>query len=60
MTPDRKTMFVNIQHPGEPADELSDPNSPQKVSSWPDGPSGGRPKSATVVVRRVDGGEIGS
>lgn len=60
MTPDRKTMFVNIQHPGEPADELSDPNSPQKVSSWPDGPSGGRPRSATIVVRRVDGGEIGS
>lgn len=60
MTLDRKTMFVNIQHPGEPADELSDPNSPQKVSSWPDGPDGGRPKSATVVVRRNDGGEIGS
>lgn len=60
MTPDRKTMFVNIQHPGEPADELSDPNSPQKVSSWPDGTDGGRPRSATVVVKRADGGEIGS
>jgi secreted PhoX family phosphatase len=60
MTPDRTTMFVNIQHPGEPADELSDMNAPQKYSVWPDGPSGGRPRSATIVVRRIDGGTIGS
>ncbi len=59
MTPDRQTMFVNIQHPGEPADELSDPLAPQKYSQWPDGPSGGRPRSATVVIRRTDGGVIG-
>jgi secreted PhoX family phosphatase len=60
MTPDRKTMFVNIQHPGEPADDLSDPNMPLKVSSWPDGPNGGRPRSATIVIRKQDGGFIGS
>ncbi len=60
LTPDRKTMFVNIQHPGEPADELSDPNMPLKISNWPDGPQGGRPRSATLAIRKVDGGVIGS
>ncbi len=59
MTPDRKTMFVNIQHPGEPADEVSNPTDPTKFSAWPDGPTGGRPRSATVAIRRVDGREIG-
>jgi secreted PhoX family phosphatase len=60
MTPDRKAMFINIQHPGEPADELSDAADPFKVSQWPDGPKGGRPRSATVVVRKLDGDVIGS
>lgn len=60
MTPDRKTMFVNIQHPGEPAEDVSDPNTPLKVSSVPDGPNGGRPRSATLVIRKQDGGFIGS
>lgn len=60
MTPDRKTMFVNIQHPGEPADDLSDPAEPMKVSQWPDGPDGGRPRSATIAIRKLDGGTIGS
>lgn len=56
-TPDGKTMFVNIQHPGETAGERSDPAQPTAVSSWP---SGGRPRSATVVIRKKDGGVIGS
>ncbi len=60
MTPDRTVMFVNIQHPGEPADELSDPTDPQKISNWPDGPKGGRPRSATIVIRRTDGRPIGT
>jgi secreted PhoX family phosphatase len=60
MTPDRKTMFVNIQHPGEPDSDLSDPANPKAISSWPDGPSGGRPRPATVVVVRKDGQEIGA
>jgi len=60
MTPDRKTMFVNIQHPGEPADEVSDPGSPLKYSCWPDGIQGGRPRSATIAIRKKDGGVIGS
>jgi uncharacterized protein len=60
MTPDRRAMFINIQHPGEPADDLSDIHNPQKYSSWPDGPGGGRPRSATIVVRRKDQQVIGS
>lgn len=59
MTPDRKTMFINIQHPGEPADEVNNPLQPNQYSQWPDGPEGGRPRSATIVVRRTDGQTIG-
>jgi hypothetical protein len=59
-TPDMRTMFVNIQHPGEPASETSNPNAPAAVSSWPDGPGVGRPRAAPVVIRRNDGGLMGT
>ena len=49
LTPDGRTLFVNIMHPGEGA-----------KSNWPDQLPGGRPRSATVVVRRNDGGVIGT
>jgi secreted PhoX family phosphatase len=58
-TPDMRTMFLNIQHPGETPSDRSDPAEPDKFSSWPGGP-GSRPRSATVVVRKRDGGVIGS
>jgi uncharacterized protein len=71
-TPDRKTMFVNVQHPGEIGNH---PRAPKKAdganfadndiaraattfSQWPT--AGARPRSATVVVRRTDGGVIGT
>lgn len=58
-TPDGKTLFVNIQHPGETASERSDPNAPTAISSWPAnqfaGTVGGRPRSATIVLSRRDG-----
>ncbi len=61
MTPDRRTMFVGIQHPGERPDDLpGDPLNPKQFSSWPDGPNGGRPRSALIVVTKDDGGRIGS
>ncbi len=56
-TPDGRTMFVNIQHPGEAPDERGNPDHPNAVSSWPDG---GRPRSATIVIRKDDGGVIGT
>ncbi len=59
-TPDRRTLFINIQHPGESPSERSDPKSPTAISSWPDGAAGGRPRSATIVIRRQDNGVIGS
>ena len=61
MTPDRRTMFVGIQHPGErPDDQPGDPLNPKQFSSWPDGPTGGRPRSALIVITKDDGGRIGS
>ena len=58
-TPDGKTLFVNIQHPGEPASERSDPSKPTAVSAWPANQFpqavGGRPRSATIVITRNDG-----
>jgi uncharacterized protein len=59
-TPDGKTMFINIQHPGESPSERSDPAEPRKISNWPDQRPNGRPRSATVVIRKLDGGVIGT
>ena len=56
-TPDGTTMFINIQHPGETPSDRSDPAEPNRFSKWP---GGGRPRSATVVIRRKDGGVIGT
>jgi uncharacterized protein len=65
MTPDKRTMFINVQHPGESTTYWNNLNgaptttNPATVSSWPTG-SGARPRSATVVIRRLDGGRIGT
>ncbi len=60
MTPDGRTMFINIQHPGESPSERSDPDQPRRYSNWPDQRPTGRPRSATVVIRKADGGLIGT
>jgi hypothetical protein len=63
LTPDLRTMFVNIQHPGEAPlahPGRNDPSRPKAISSWPDGPAGGRPRSATIAIRRKDGAVIGT
>jgi secreted PhoX family phosphatase len=61
VTPDEKTMFVGIQHPGEsPDDSPTNPANPKGLSSWPDGDAGGRPRSSCIVITKDDGGEIGS
>jgi secreted PhoX family phosphatase len=55
-TPDRRTMFVNVQHPG-----ATTPS-----AAWGEGrpntrfPDGGVPRSATLVITKNDGGIIGS
>ena len=57
-TPDGKTLFVNIQHPGEdtPAASIGDPT--VFTSHWPEGGTA-RPRSATIAITRNDGGVIG-
>lgn len=52
VTPDRRTMFINIQHPGDGDPTLT--NFPAPV----DGVT--IPRDATVVITRKDGGIIGS
>ena len=59
MTPDGRTLFVNVQHPGEAGSAGVDPRNPRALSNWPDFLPDGRPRSATLVVRREDGGLIG-
>lgn len=69
MTPDQRTMFVNIQHPGESTTYWNTLNGgspttaiPHRVSTWPFGSASNprRPRPATVVIRKLDGGRIGS
>jgi secreted PhoX family phosphatase len=52
MSPDGYSLFLNVQHPGEPASERSDPGAPRTVSNWPDFRAESRPRAATVVVQR--------
>ena len=59
-TPDGRTLFINVQHPGETPSERSDPAAPTRYSNWPDYRPGGRPRSSSVVIRKRDGGVIGS
>jgi len=55
-TPDGTTVFINIQHPGDKG-TVEDPTA---TSTWPDGPGAGRPRPATVAIRRRDGGVVGA
>ncbi len=65
-SPDGKTMFINIQHPGETT-ALADIGNPAKYTShWPGnagygaGGASARPRSATIVITKDDGGRVGS
>lgn len=58
-TPDGRTLFVNVQHPG--ATTSAEDFAAGKLSSrWPDGKADSVPRSATVVITREDGGVIGA
>ncbi|MGH8243884.1 MAG: PhoX family protein, partial [Steroidobacteraceae bacterium] len=59
-TPDERTMFVGIQHPGEAPSGANDPANPKQFSAWPDGAQGGRPRSSLIVITKNDGGRIGT
>ncbi len=48
-TPDNRTLFVNLQHPGDGA-----------ASTWPRLDGITTPRSGTVVITKDDGGVVGS
>lgn len=66
-TADGKALFINVQHPGEGSTSVDSP-----ISSWPYSDMGSgnpvssttakraRPRSATIVLTRIDGGVIGT
>jgi secreted PhoX family phosphatase len=60
-SPDGRALFINIQHPGETTQSknfnINDPAS--YLSHWPAGGKT-RPRSATIVITRKDGGSIGA
>jgi secreted PhoX family phosphatase len=67
-SPDGRALFVNIQHPGENttpqqfATKIFESNWPGNGSGVPAyGPGGAsaRPRSATIVITKNDGGVIG-
>ena len=61
-SPDGKTLFVNIQHPGENTPAIGTDSVHKYESQWPGNKSygvAGRPRSATLVITRKDGGVIG-
>lgn len=65
-TPDGKALFVNIQHPGESTSQANIGDPTRYTSHWPGnagygaGGAAARPRSATVVITKNDGGRIGS
>ncbi|MDB5885750.1 MAG: hypothetical protein JWR74_1921 [Polaromonas sp.] len=66
-TPDGKAVFINIQHPGESISKANVADPAKYLSHWPanagygaGGASTARPRSATIVVTKNDGGLIGS
>lgn len=65
-TPDGRALFVNIQHPGESIDAAGVANPANYLSHWPGnagygaGGANARPRSATIVITRDDGGLVGA
>lgn len=52
-TPDNTTLFLAIQHPGDPDEDGKPP-----VSRWPDG-GGAPPRPSVIAIRAEDGSPIG-
>jgi secreted PhoX family phosphatase len=66
-TADGKALFVNIQHPGENTPAWGTSATLTSESNWPGNGGGltaahgpaGRPRSATLIITKNDGGKIG-
>ena len=52
LTPDRKTLFINTQHPGNGDPALTNFPAPRDFATVP--------RDCTIVITRKDGGIIGS
>ncbi|QAU35449.1 PhoX family phosphatase [Janthinobacterium sp. 17J80-10] len=62
-TPDGKALFINIQHPGESTRHADVADPTKYVSQWPSNAgygAGKRPRSATIVITKNDGGRVGT
>ncbi|USP40076.1 PhoX family phosphatase [Acinetobacter sp. XS-4] len=58
MTPDHKAIFINVQHPGEDSKSYAIPDSNWPATQKDPSNKTARPRSATVVITRKDGGVI--
>lgn len=58
MTPDYKSIFINVQHPGEDSPSYAKPESNWPATQKDPSNKTARPRSATVVITRKDGGII--
>lgn len=58
MTPDYKAIFINVQHPGEDSPSYAKPESNWPATQKDPSNKTARPRSATVVITRKDGGII--
>ncbi|WHA52624.1 PhoX family protein [Acinetobacter pittii] len=58
MTPDHKAIFINVQHPGEKSKKYDAPTSNWPATQKDPNNKTARPRSATVVITRKDGGVI--
>jgi hypothetical protein len=59
-TPDGKTLFVAVQHPGEDPDEDKAADVATATTRWPDFIEGEPPRPSIVVITKNDGGVIGT